>query len=510
MTLAVAASAHRCDHPRWTCIGRRARRGAFVVLVVLSGCFTEPPTRGADGPPVVATPAPEVLVSHIQRLPRIPNPDAQGMPRVVGWPSIGSEVTWVAHVVLRHAPPSPATLVYEWRLNGRLLKRDSLTPSAAVVEIPIRLPWSGTRDTLSIQVTAPVSWQARRTEDDGFTIFTDALSVGFWVDSAVYHWLARTYPGGFEAIARREVNHLNGMFEAAVHPATPHGVLDRVRLDAIGLRNDEDGYPRHIDTDFVWWFLRSPRIPLFLSRVSPLSVLDDQTVVLHELLHQRGIVDLYAYEVLHAASNQSRVDIRNAAGVLVAGTPQLPAIDSNPHRDGVRLFRPVLNGLMGTLYMFPTVIDEHTAWGLNLVAGRRTPTISDELGNQSHRLLNDYVDRVPTRVTFEIRDDGGQLVSNATLAVFPDTNSSGQIYTDWYASQPDTVVAIDDSGRASMPGARLFRRGRSDAAKAWTTIFRVRQGEREGYVFVPGTQFNLMVARGDSAARQQLVVRLAP
>jgi len=71
------------------------------------------------------------------------------------------------------------------------------------------------------------------------TVFTDAISVGFYVEQGVYDYFHEHQKklgvgsNSFEDWAHRQVSIWNNMLEDAVFPDVPNGVLDRIRLDKI-------------------------------------------------------------------------------------------------------------------------------------------------------------------------------------------------------------------------------------------------------------------------------------
>jgi hypothetical protein len=114
-------------------------------------------------------------------------------------------------------------------------------------------------------------------------VASDALSLGIWIQQGVYDWMAVDGRPGFERWIQREIERWNAILARAVHPTTPAGALDRIRLDKVvvladgqGLRNDE------ITTDLYWFFPTVPYDPRFLGKDAPPATLRDSTIVLHE------------------------------------------------------------------------------------------------------------------------------------------------------------------------------------------------------------------------------------
>ena len=67
----------------------------------------------------------------------------------------------------------------------------------------------------------------------------------------------------------------------------------------------------------------------------------DQTIVLHELLHQRGLTDLYAYCLVHHFGDPTRTQVNiTENGKLVAGSYLMPPLLGTPG-DPLLYRRPV-------------------------------------------------------------------------------------------------------------------------------------------------------------------------
>jgi hypothetical protein len=314
---------------------------------------------------------------------------------------------------------------------------------------------------------------------------------------------------------QREIAHWNSILARAVHPTTPQGALDRIRLDAVHVHPDGTG-GRHdeFSTDLRWYFGTEETDSRFLHRGMDRRYRDDQTIILHELLHGRGLTDLYAYAVFHgdAGRTDSRVDIAEN-GRLVAGTKLMPSL--NPASSVLTVYSLPANGLMGSHYRKGANLTEHSAFGLNLRAGRRTPQWFDQWGNRIS--LGNAVDRdsylalIPERTDVRLLDQNGSGIADASVEVYLD--HSRHTYQNLYPAVPDRVFAADSVATFALPGDLLdgLPSLNDSPQKSLVVILGVKTPRARGYAFVPVYDLNLLYFRGQREhATMDLTVQLHP
>jgi hypothetical protein len=239
---------------------------------------------------------------------------------------------------------------------------------------------------------------------------------------------------------------------------------------------------------------------------------NDQTIVLHELLHERGLIDLYAYAISLGRSTGSRVEIREN-GRLVAGSALMP--DLTPASGTTTLYRSPANGLMGTRYRKGASLTEHSAFGLNLIAGRRTPRWFDSWGNPQS-LGNtpqpgSYANLIPERTLLRLRDEDGRPVPGAQVAVHLDHGVL--TYQDVYLETPDLVLSTDLDGWVELPGELLagLPSTTTQPPKALVAILGVFTPQARGFAFLPIYDLNLLYIQGNrQVAEAELSVTLQP
>jgi hypothetical protein len=449
-------------------------------------------------------------VGWISREPRIPPPSRPDAPVEEGWPEPGRTVQWVAHVLNRGTQTVPA-VPFGWRIDGAAVSggKVDLAPGETTLWLPWR--WTFARREIAFAIAPPAAAADATAEDDQVTILSDALSVGLVVEQSTYDWVAEGGRPGFERVFQREIASWNALLARAVFPTTPSGVWDRLRLDRILVVPDGRGFrAEDVDTDAWWAFPSENGDTRFLKRG---TLPRDQTIVLHELLHMRGLIDLYAYTVVDGDSGRtdSRVDIYDN-GVRVPGTAVMPALTQVLY--GTLLYRLPVNGLMGNLYYASASLTEHCANGLKLRAGRRTPIWLDQWGNLINGFSNavqrdSYALRLPQRTDIRLEDGGGAPIAGAAVEVYLD--HSAQTYQKLYGPNPDRTLTADSRGVVTLPGDLLAGLPSAINAppKSLVLILGVKTPRARGYAFVPMYDLNLLYfrtgpERGEMALRVEL------
>jgi len=362
-------------------------------------------------------------------------------------------------------------------------------------------PWTFDRHLVSFRLDPPPEAGDLRQDDDALTVFSDALSVGLGVEQDVYDWRLENDGEGFERLIQNEMAYWNELLAESVYPSAPEGVLDRLRLDVVNVYPDDTRLPNdEFSSDVSWVFATRESDPRFLHRFMDRRYRNDQTIVLHELLHLRGLIDLYAYDVRHADTGytNSRVEIMED-GRPVPGSALMP--NRTPRSSLLTVYKTRAFGLMGERYRKGAAfLSEHSVFGLNLHAGRRTPQWLDENGNR-HGLGNavqpdSYVSVLPDRTDGRLVDADGRAIPNATVEVYLDVGN--QAYQDSYPATPARVLTADSGGSVALPGDLLdelpFKH--FGPPKAMVVILGVKTVAARGYAFLPVYDLNLLYSRG--------------
>ncbi len=453
---------------------------------------SDPPTVPSPPLPVAKEPA-APAIGWVSLAPRITLPTGLDAPPETGWPEPGQEVRWQVHV-LNGRSDTLAGARYSWQIGGNTVESGEadLSPGETVMELA--RAWSTTREEIGF--TFDVDTAAGIAVSDEITVISNALSVGLWIEQEIYDWMAQE-PGvpPFELWARDEVERWNDILGRQLEPFNfDYAVIDRLRLDRVVVLPTGSPWPQDRDDDLVWYFSERNRFSSL--RVGSLQGVEHQTVVLHELLHQRGLLDLYAYEVFHLRGNGSEIRILDPDGNEAAGSKRM-------YVRGTRAYSPNFDfTLMGVNYRKETKLSAHSAYGLNLFTGRRTPRWIDEFGNPENSLTeggNPYLAHVPERIEFLLAPESGPaepLRDVVALDVFLDRGEDD--YQDVYLAEPDFTLEVDSSGIAVLPPGLWADTTWAKRLKPNVLILRARTmgNSTWGYAFLPVYDLNFAFIRG--------------
>ncbi len=480
------------------------RRSALVFLIVL-----------ASSRPLLAR---DLDAAWISRLPRLDYVESPSDPRRDGWPLPGQIVTWRAHV-RNWDGEAVHGVAYEWLLDGEVISRgtfDAAADSFAVVDLA--WPWQFVRQKLTFIIDPSGGVDESEKKNNRLDVDTDALSVGFYVERTMYLYF-RTYQrevqgGGsnsFEDWAQRQIAEINDLYARAITLETPIGVLDRWRIDEIVVVPDGT-LPNEIapnvddrSVDMMWGFpsnLLSRYQRLSSGRFDPRFRIDG--VLLHEMNHIRGLVDVYLIQVLHDGKSKV-VGIREGTDV-VAGSALMPA-------QGFLLYDTFEQGLMKMQYTF---VDRYSAGALNRVAGYRARGIQGNvMGNEAR---GEFVDGcMPRRHRIRLVNPSGAALAGADVRLY--RAEGGQpaqgvppLWTTNYRAEPDIRLTADREGEVLIDDNPFRKPGDSfeTGGTRYITgvaILRVGHQGHVSYLFFDMTAANRACFRGmKDEARYELVV----
>lgn len=461
----------------------------------------------------------DINVGWIRREPLIPFVWASTNATREGWPVEGQVVTWRAFVknwfsnAFEH-------VTYVWLLDGVVLTTGTATLAPkAFTQLTLAWPWTFARHELTLCVD-PQDEIAESSElNNRVSIYTDALSVGFWVERSLYNYFHQYQrnlgigANSWEDWAQRHITRWNQMFENARYPETPGGVLDRVRLDQIHIvpdgalplngglpSNNPDATNRTIDLQ--WGFNNQLR-----SMYSSISTVSDsnpfyfEDSLLHELGHARYLIDTYGFNY-HSRPEWSNTLI-TVNGVWALDTPYLPRIgdDSVYRPDG---YNELGYGLMSGP---KTLIDRYSAVALNLIAGQRAT-----YGNMNSPWnIGVFLQDLPSNNVVRICDGWGVPLSNATVKIYHARNTSS-----WYGKKfidtPDLTLMTDADGYVNVGRCPFTSDGfinHGYGLSEGVAVVRVEHEGRTGFDFLCAMDFNMAFWRGQrSTASHELCVGL--
>jgi hypothetical protein len=464
--------------------------------------------------PLATTPATaqtDLSVGWIARLPRIPYVWQSPRPHVVGWPTPGKPVTWVAHV--RNLGDERLRGVrYRWLLDGTVVATGQveLRPRS-LVQVSLRRPWRRVRQELVFEIDADQAIAESEERNNRLLVHTDALGVGLWVERSFWEGMrpvvarAGMGAGTFDDWMQRRIRQFNEMAALAVSPDTPRGALDRWRIDAIHVVPDgklpvsavgpevrdwgaDPGaypvlYPHSKDRtiDMQWGFPASS-LP-FYAGGDPWTLNYDSFV--HELGHARYLIDVYA------------------ANLSLPGD----VVDITPAPPGGWLHFTREYGMMNTSWGY---LDRHSVGALNRIAGRRaTRGHYNEPSN-----IGEYLNDLPAENRVRLVTASGQTFPHRRVEIFRPTDERDG---DWlehpyrlsFDATPDLVLETDAEG-AVLVGRNPF----ADAApfigvdrNTSLAIVRLIDGATSHWGYLEVFALNLAFWRGDTHfAEHELVL----
>lgn len=219
----------------------------------------------------------------------------QGTENDKRWPEPGETVTFIAHVRNRGnsaAVPFNCT----WSLNGVPAGENRVPGLAPFSETTVALSytWPSGFDTdhsdltVTIQVdTAGEVAEAYETNNT-LTDYVQGLALLIYTDPETYDALTSRVnligTHSFEDWFQAQIAEMNAIMARSVYPGLPNGSLERVRIDRI-----EVGVPPNepdITGDGAWYLTGG-------SSYAETFALSVDYGLVHELMHQIGIIDLY-------------------------------------------------------------------------------------------------------------------------------------------------------------------------------------------------------------------------
>jgi hypothetical protein len=271
-------------------------------------------------------------VGYISRTPAFAYDGAQK------WPNPGQMVTFTGHIANRGGQASGA-FNYRWSVDGLnqpLQNNGSLNPGQ---ETTLTFTWQWQSGDHLIRLTLDPSDQIGEFSKTNNSVEdrTNAITLGVYVDQAFYDFFnANVWKSGwggnsYDDWIQRHVNLWNQMFAGAVHPLTPNGIVDRIRLGKVvvvpnGGTHCNTNYPADDkEIDLIWGFLSEGvgvdgGCPGWTAAYRDNQALwDHDNGLIHELNHARYLIDLYGLNV-DAHPNHLASAVNNT-------TTSLPLVD---------------------------------------------------------------------------------------------------------------------------------------------------------------------------------------
>jgi hypothetical protein len=371
----------------------------------------------------------ELDVTCIERLPRdtefyqVDYPDGiptlrPGTEAAKRWPAPGETVTFVAHFLNRGSAAANA-VHYRWLTNGVVAATGSVPGLGAGQEGTASLDWSWNlagvltnhaNQTVTFELDDDQQAPDVARQNNSLTDYIGALSLYVWVEPALYQAMnSRSNLVGtfsFEDWLQAQIREMNAVFARSTYPLAPNGALERVRVDRIILGSPPGGLDPAPDGR---WYLSGG------DQYADMFALGIDGGLLHELMHQIGLIDLY---VINAAPDQNRVTtpdgLPQGASRYWARPGLMGGGDVSPHEP------------------YPTIyLSQHDVVALNSHVGYR------------RGYYGEYLYDLPQNNELAILDSSGQPAANVQVRVF---QTQGTVISN----TPTMTGSTDAHGRFQM------------------------------------------------------------
>jgi Tol biopolymer transport system component len=341
------------------------------------------------------------------------------------WPDYGEIVTFSAHI-MNKGTESSGSFEFHWKIDESLVAsgtQASLTPGQEVVQT-YQWPWDHILDgerllgQHKISFTADPANNIPETYETNNTVQnrTDALPLYLAVPAQLYADLEIPVDPKWSYSAEdwlgKQITAINKMFERSTYPSASSGVTERVYLDRVIVSDQNPGgtvgyggfYMTNDDREGGGYY-------------DPVN--DVSGGLVHELMHQLGIIDLYN---IGFALEVPQVTDKNGQPVQMMTGIDTPGIMTNPGYQ-------------------PLTCDEHTTLALNANKGYR------------RGYYGEYLFDLPSLTKVQVLDNQGNPVSGVTLRFFqkassPNTLGSLHGVVD---DVPEINVTTDSLGIAILP-----------------------------------------------------------
>ncbi|UCG16286.1 MAG: hypothetical protein JSV19_13430 [Phycisphaerales bacterium] len=452
----------------------------------------------------------DLNVTLIERTPRY-DYDA-----VKNYPDPGDVVTFHGHVINWGSSSLPS-VAYRWQIDGSTVETGTMSGMAAGEERVITRTWTWESGAHTVKLTVdPDNLISEASEvNNEIEDRVDAIMAGFWVEQSVYDYFHQyqRYLGigsnSWQDWIQRQMAKQNELYETAIWPNSPQGVLTRVRIDKIvvvadgalplsgGLpSNNPSRYDKEVD--LMWGFAATLLEGTFYGDHTSTSINNPfyiEQSLIHELGHARYLIDSYGFDV-HNTSSHHSVQIWEG-DIYVAGSDYMPFIAW-----GEVLYYNKSGGVMSGPYGF--VWSPYEAGALNLIAYDRACCGyggTNYGGNQNAPAnIGVYLQNLPQNNHLRLVDSLGVPRVNADVRVYEAEAGPG-----WYGKTFDNIYdaqyTTDADGYIHMPrnpfnpgGVITHTYGLADGVM----ILRVQHIDQIWYRFVEATDFNMQYWEGNT------------
>ena len=454
---------------------------------------------------------PDLTICYIKRLPEIDYVTNSTRPQIDGWPAVNQDILWRAYVK-NWSGDTLKNVSFEWKLNDVIVKSGTIAkiPPYSLAISNLDYKWNFDRKELKFNIDSKKEIIEVNETNNELLIYTDAISLNLYVEKPVYDYFRK-----FQYKLNAGTNcwedwaqilllkRWNKMFAEAIHPDSPNGVIDRIRIDSIvvvpenalplngGLAsNNPNKYDKTVDLQ--WGFPTSLIVGTnnFYSKTTKKEDNNPfffEGSLLHELGHARYLIDSYGFNV-HAGAGGINIGITEN-GTPIVGTKYLPyaawdCVHYNDYDDG----------LMSGGY---TKVDAFVAFCLNRIAKNRALC-----GNMNAPCnVGAFINDLPTENKIIIKDDKGNVLKNASVKIYQATGVNSW-YGKTYDNIPDLQLYTDNSGSVLVGRCPFSKDGiikHTYGLANSVIIIRIESGENVEYTFLESNAFNMEYWRGNTA-----------
>ena len=421
-------------------------------------------------------------------------PSQEGIKR---WPDPGDPIELIAYVWnFGNRPSGPFD--YEWKLNDETLEagRHGGLESGKYAEFTLLTEWPG--DESNPTVTFAVDTQNEIEElienNNAVVDWIKGYTLGFYFSSEAYEALSLSTRVGTkfqspEHWVHQNIARMNEMF-------AEYGLKDRVRAELFFITEDRYLNLNHELRWYMdgWWHLwhEDPVYAPIAEHLDPWRYTerkDIDYVLLHELMHQLGVIDLYRLE-MHTR-NVLLPDANNPGKMAGCGK------DYWPHEDVCYWLPEETRDLMVAYWEPYNFIGAHTAGGLRKNSGYR------------RGYYGEYLYDTPETTVLRIVDQTGKSLPNVALRFYQYEYKGGEGHV--LDAVPEFELTTDASGSVVLPnrgitgivtetGHQLKPNpfGVIDVV-GWNSTFLIEmKGECTNYEWLTIAELNLAYWRGDT------------
>ncbi|MCK9222932.1 MAG: hypothetical protein M0Q40_09995 [Limnochordia bacterium] len=324
------------------------------------------------------------------------------------WPSVGTEVLFTA-VVSNKGNLTSSPLIYQWWIDDQLVESGSHPAMPPGHRQEFSIPWQWQEEAGQVQfvVLAEDVSNELSERNNSRRIWTDALSFKFFVEPGVYEVfnslknMTGTY--SFEDWAWAHIDRMDGMFEQC-------GVVESVFIDEVevvdNLPNVGEHAPLALEWDGRWGWDDREWTPNKIEREMGAV----QYTLIHELMHQLGIIDEYNFNF------DPNYRDRNEVNQEIFWYP----------------YKGIMNDLNSR------TLSSHTQNALNANKGFR------------RGFFGEYLYDLPRHNTIILKDQEGNVLSHAKIKIY-------QTDSNRILNEPVIEGMTDVHGRFILPNREISK-----------------------------------------------------